>query len=66
MANECCPVIKRNVDLFNQESKHFIIDHIDTPAGKIPKITHKLIMKDHFGAWKARWGVRRMKYAVLP
>ncbi len=30
------------------------------------KVTTELSLADHFGAFKARWGVRRMEYTVAP
>jgi hypothetical protein len=31
---------------------------------KIPLIATELTVRDHFGAWMARWGIGRMKYIV--
>ncbi|MHC4462966.1 MAG: mercury methylation corrinoid protein HgcA [Planctomycetota bacterium] len=33
---------------------------------EIPRVPTKLCFADHLGVWKARWGVRWMKYAVEP
>src|SRR5574340_336854 len=35
-------------------------------AGRVPRISTELTFADHVGAWKARWGIGRMKYMVPP
>ncbi len=39
---------------------------LDTPAGRVARIGSTLRLRDHFGAWKARWGIGRMSYLVPP
>lgn len=50
---------------FNQQA-YWILGKSTTPAGEIPKVATKLVFKDIFGSWKARWGVNRMKYSINP
>jgi hypothetical protein len=45
---------------------HWIVGHIDTPVGRVPKVETALQFKDRLGSWKARWGIGRMSYAVEP
>ena len=44
----------------------FVVGAMDTAAGKIPKITSRLLPRDYWGTFKARWGVGRMNYCVDP
>lgn len=44
----------------------FVAGSIDTPAGRVPCVSSGLRMADRIGAWKARWGIGRMGYAVDP
>ncbi|NOY82840.1 MAG: acetyl-CoA synthase subunit gamma [Kiritimatiellaeota bacterium] len=45
---------------------HWIVGQVDTPAGTIPKVEARLRFQDRLGAWKARWAIGRMNYAVVP
>ena len=42
------------------------IEWLETPAGRIPRISSKLEIADHLGACKARWGIGRMNFIVPP
>ncbi|MCF8131090.1 MAG: acetyl-CoA synthase subunit gamma [Deltaproteobacteria bacterium] len=44
----------------------FVVGSVETQAGKIPRITHRLGWADHLGSIKARWGVGRMNFKVDP
>ncbi len=44
----------------------FVSGSIKTPAGTIPRVSSVLNGRDHWGTFKARWGVGRMNYAVEP
>jgi len=46
--------------------QHFVIDSIQTQAGPIPKVSSTLEWSDRLGNIKARWGVGRMEYKVVP
>jgi hypothetical protein len=39
---------------------------IETPVGDIPVVNTRLLPSDKLGTWKARWGIRRMRYTVPP
>lgn len=44
-----------------------VIDgHVTSPAGEIPRVPTTLTFTDHFGRWKARWGIGRMSYLITP
>lgn len=50
----------------NNRSKKWIIGQIQTPRGVVPKIATKLTFSDIAGSWKARWGIKRMRYKIDP
>lgn len=39
---------------------------VSAPTGDIPRVTTRLRPEDHWGTFKARWGVGRMDYRVPP
>jgi CO dehydrogenase/acetyl-CoA synthase delta subunit len=39
---------------------------LDTPAGRVPRISSELGISDHLGACMARWGIGRMDFIVPP
>jgi hypothetical protein len=47
-------------DVFSAE------DVVSTVAGEVPRVATALRFEDRLGAWKARWGVGRMRYTVGP
>ncbi len=61
----CCPLPAKDLNkpAFDQD---FVSGSIDTPAGKAPVVSSRLILRDHWGSFKARWGVGRMDYAIDP
>ena len=44
----------------------FVEGYVETQAGRVPRVSSTLVWADRFGSIKARWGVRRMKFAVDP
>jgi len=48
------------------QNQPFVVGSVETQAGKIPRITHRLGWADHLGSIKARWGVGRMNFKVDP
>ena len=42
------------------------MDSVETPVGKIPRVSSSLKWEDQKGAWKVRWGIGRMRYAIDP
>lgn len=44
----------------------FVVGAVDTPAGRLPRVSAELVRQDRWGSIKARWGVGRMGYKVDP
>ncbi len=44
----------------------WVTDFVDTPAGKIPRVSTHLTFRDVWGSWKCRWSIGRMDYKVDP
>ena len=44
----------------------FVKGSIQTPVGEIPQISSSLTWADLVGSFKARWGIRRMRFTVEP
>lgn len=44
----------------------WVTDFIDTPAGKISRVSTLLTFRDVWGSWKCRWSIGRMDYKVDP
>jgi acetyl-CoA decarbonylase/synthase complex subunit gamma len=42
------------------------LEWLQTPVGRVPKISSILNFNDHLGACKARWGIGRMDFLVPP
>ena len=42
------------------------IEWLETPAGRMPRISSEIGFNDRLGACKARWGIGRMSYMVPP
>lgn len=43
-----------------------MIGSIHTPIGPIPQVSSSLLGSEHFGTFKARWGIGRMHYTIEP
>jgi acetyl-CoA decarbonylase/synthase complex subunit gamma len=39
---------------------------VETAVGQVPRVRTHMLWSDRLGAWKARWGVGRMRYTVEP
>lgn len=65
IGSSCCPPQKGAVKGpgFDQD---FVAGSVDTPAGKAPGVSSRLVLRDRWGTFKARWGIGRMDYAVDP
>jgi len=48
---------------FNQP---FVVGEVSTPKGAVPQVSSRLTFRDHWGTFKARWGIRRMDYKIVP
>ena len=44
----------------------WIVGSVSTTVGEIPQVGTTLGPADRWGAWKARWGIGRMRYSVPP
>lgn len=44
----------------------FVSGFVDTPAGRLPRVSSELKWPDRWGTIKARWGVGRMDYKIDP
>jgi hypothetical protein len=51
---------------FPDLNQPFVVGSIRTPAGHVPRVSAGLVRADHWGTFKARWGVGRMHYTVNP
>ena len=47
-------------------NQSFLNGFVDTPAGRLPRVTSALVSQDRWGGIKARWGVGRMNYKIDP
>jgi acetyl-CoA decarbonylase/synthase complex subunit gamma len=47
-------------------NQSFVVGMIQTPAGNVPQVAAQLHKMDHWGTFKARWGVGRMDYMIDP
>jgi CO dehydrogenase/acetyl-CoA synthase delta subunit len=65
-ADECDCQTTKSIKVAYLKNKHYINDEIQTPAGMIPHISSQLNIRDYFGAFKVRWGIRRDRYRVAP
>ena len=46
--------------------EEWVTGSITAPAGEIPVVSTELTRKDITGRWRARWGIGRMNYTVIP
>jgi len=44
----------------------FVTGSVETPVGRLPRVSSQLEWHDRWGAIKARWGVGRMDYSIDP
>jgi len=44
----------------------WIVGSMSTPAGEVPQASTSLRLPDHLGTCKARWGIARMRYGIVP
>lgn len=53
---------------FNARSSraYWVDGSIDTPCGQVPRVKASLTFRDTLGAWRARWGINRMRYTISP
>lgn len=39
---------------------------VDSPAGRVPRASTRITLRDRIGWWKARWGIARDRFSVPP
>ncbi len=44
----------------------WIAGAVTTPVGRVPRVSTTLRFADRLDAWKARWGIGRMRYRIEP
>lgn len=72
MSNGCCACNSPNAGTCGGEGntknakETWIVGYKTTNAGAIPLVSTELKFADTCGAWKARWGIGRMDYAIDP
>lgn len=48
------------------KNDYWITGEIKTNAGIVPQVSTNLVFADTLGAWKVRWGIKRMNYKIEP
>ncbi|MGD0275112.1 MAG: mercury methylation corrinoid protein HgcA [Syntrophales bacterium] len=67
MASEdCCSVMAEAEICLPGLDQPFVTSSVSTPVGLLPRVSAKLLRKDHWGTIRARWGIGRMNYTVEP
>ena len=62
----CGPATAASENAVPDLNQSFVSGFVDTPAGRLPRVSSTLVWQDHWGSIKARWGVGRMDYKVDP
>lgn len=57
----------KKFEIYEDETVPYFVEGIlDTPIGKVRKVSTRLRKKDIFNGWKVRWGINRNKYKLSP
>jgi acetyl-CoA decarbonylase/synthase complex subunit gamma len=62
----CSPATAASENAVPDLNQSFVSGFVDTPPGRLPRVTSTLLWQDNWGSIKARWGVGRMDYKVDP
>ena len=62
----CCPGGEETAPKLPDLGQPFVTGSVETPVGRLPRVSSQLEWCDHWGAIKARWGVGRMDYSIDP
>ncbi len=62
----CCPGVAEAPAKSPDLGQPFVTGSVETPVGRLPRVSSALERRDHWGAIKARWGVSRMDYSIDP
>jgi len=60
---------KRSISSSKRKNKNlhpWISRKWKTPIGSAPVISHQITLRDRWGSWRIRWGIKRMNYRVEP
>lgn len=47
-------------------ARHWVLEQLESPVGKVPRVASRWTWKDYLGAVAMRWGVGRRRYLVDP
>lgn len=63
----CCETPTTATENSSQNpNQSFVCGFVNTPVGRLPRVSSTLVRADHCGSIKARWGVGRMEYKIDP
>ncbi len=62
----CCPAGEETGPKLPSREQAFVTGSVETPAGRLPRVSSRLERRDRWGAIKARWGIGRMGYTLDP
>jgi hypothetical protein len=62
----CCGAPSVVTKYLGDSEASWVVGEIDTPAGRVPRVSTTLELNDKLGAWKVRWGIGRTKFRVQP
>lgn len=65
----CCLADGKRPEVVQQPpstTEPWIVSTLDTPVRIVPQVDTRLRMTDHWGTWRVRWGIGRMRYRVDP
>ncbi|MGD0229520.1 MAG: mercury methylation corrinoid protein HgcA [Syntrophorhabdales bacterium] len=65
-APSCCGSWKRTQASPPSLDQPFVAGPMQTPVGQVPRVSQILGRADRLGAFKARWGIGRMRYTIDP
>ena len=63
-APSCCGSRKRTQASPPRLDQPFVTGRVQTPVGQVPRVSQVLGLADRLGAFKARWGIGRMRYTI--
>ena len=62
----CCGGRRRAETVPPRLDQPFVLDQVETPLGKVPRVASMLRWTDRIGSYKARWGIGRMRFTIDP
>lgn len=64
--SSCCSPANAAGYIIPKLDQSFVTGAIQTAVGLLPQVSAELQSSDHWGAFKARWGIGRMDYRIDP